>query len=165
VNIVRRGDIVFVQGKGIVSSIVRCFDRGTFSHCAIAVSDVRVIEANYDTKVAVRPLERDKCNVIEVIDLGLTNEQRRSVYSASMKYIGKRYDYAQILWYVLRKIFHLKGRNKFNNPNHMICSELVFLVLDEIGALKDLGIKESIDRGIDLTPNEIYDLVKYVSTK
>ncbi|MGP0689813.1 YiiX/YebB-like N1pC/P60 family cysteine hydrolase [Priestia aryabhattai] len=161
----RRGDIVFVQGKGIISSFVRYFDRGTFSHCAIAVSDSRVIEANYDTKVAVRPLEKDKCNVIEVIDLGLKPEQRRNIYNASMKYVGKRYDYTQILWYVLRKVFHLKGRNRFNNPNHMICSELVFLVLDEIGALKDLEIKESIDRGIDLTPNELYDLVKYVSTK
>jgi hypothetical protein len=165
VNIVRRGDIVFVQSKGLISKLIRFFDKGKYSHCSIAVSDSRVIEANYDTRVAVRPLEKNRCNIIEVVDLGLKPEQRRSIYNESMKYVGKRYDYVQILWYVLRKVFHLKGRNKFNNPNHMICSELVFLVLDEIGALKDLGIKESIDRGIDLTPNELYDLVKYVSTK
>jgi hypothetical protein len=162
---VRRGDIVFVQGKGLISKLIRLFDKGKYSHCSIAVSDSRVVEADYDTKVAVRPLDRDKYNAIDIIDLGLKPEQRRNIYNASMKYIGKRYDYVQILWYVLRSIFHLKGRNKFNNPNHMICSELVFLVLDEIGALKDLGIKENIDRGIDLTPNELYDLVKYVSMK
>lgn len=45
----------------------------------------------------------------------------------------------------------------------MICYELVYLVLSESGVLDELGIAVSIYNGIDLTPNELYDLVKYLS--
>lgn len=160
----KRGDIVFVQGKGVISRIVRFFDGGgTFSHVAIAISDSKVIEADVDTKVAVRPFENDRYNVIEVIDLGLTSKQRMDVYNLALKHVGKRYDYLQLLWYGLRRLLGLKGRNIFNNPHYVICSELVFLVLDEIGILDELGISNDVNRGIDLTPNELYDLVKFVS--
>lgn len=164
-KVLKRGDIVFVQGKGIISKIIRLFDRGTYSHCAVAVSDSRVIEADVDTKVAIRPFNKDKYNEVEVIDLGLSLKQRREVYETAMSMIGTRYDYFQLLWYVLRRIFKLKGKNRLNNPKYVICSELVFLVLDRIGALDDLGIKETIYNGVDLTPNELYDLVKFVSKK
>ena len=164
-KLLKRGDIVFVQGKGIISKIIRLFDRGTYSHCAVAISDSRVIEADVDTKVAIRPFNKDKYNEVEVIDLGLSLKQRKEVYETAMSMIGTRYDYFQLLWYVLRRIFKLKGKNRLNNPKYVICSELVFLVLDRIGALDDLGIKETIYDGADLTPNELYDLVKFVSKK
>jgi hypothetical protein len=162
---VKRGDIVFVQSNGIIGKLIRYFDSGTFTHCAIAISNFRVIEADYDTKVAVRPFEPNKYDVVEVIDLGLTLAQRRRVYNSAMSYVGKKYDYVSLIWYMLRKVFKLKGLNRFNNPNYMICSELVYLVLDEIGILDELDIKEGFNRGIDFTPNELYDLVKYVSKK
>lgn len=161
----KRGDIVFVQGKGIIADIIRYFDKGKFSHCAIAINERQVIEADIDTKVAVRKFESDKWNVVEVIDLGLTNHQRLAVYHRAIEHLGTKYDYVQLLWYALRKIFHLKGDNFLNNPKYVICSEFVFIVLDEAGILKDLGIEESFRQGTDLTPNQLYDLVKYVSKK
>ncbi|EMR07305.1 hypothetical protein C772_00954 [Bhargavaea cecembensis DSE10] len=159
----RRGDVVFVQGKGIISQIIRYFDEGKFSHCAIVASHDEVIEADYNTRVALRRFREDKYNIIEVIDLGLTWDQRSSVYESAMGHIGKRYDYVQLLWYMIRKVFRFEGHNRLNNPKHMICSELVFIVLDEIGVLDDLEIRERFFRGIDLTPNELYDLVCYVA--
>lgn len=164
-EIVKQGDIVFVQGKGITSKIVRLVDKGIFSHVAIAVSENNIIEADVGSKVAVVPFDKSEYNVIEVVDLGLTEHQRRMVYNCSMKYVGTRYDYLQLIWYVLRKMFHLTGENKLNNPNNMICSELVYVVLNEARVLDDLGIKESFRNGNELTPNELYDLVKYVSEK
>lgn len=161
----KRGDIVFVQGKGFIANIVRYFDRGKFSHCAIAISDTRVIEADVDTKVAVRPFVESEYSAIEVVDLGLTLNQRKRVINSSMKMLGTRYDYIQLLWYGLRKVFDFKGKNRLNNPKYVICSELVFIALDEAGILEDLRIKEAFNNGIDLTPNELYDLVKYVSTQ
>lgn len=158
----RRGDIVFVQGKGIISRMIRFIDKGTFSHCAIAISESRVIEADVDTKVAVRPFDKNEYNLVEVIDLGLTAKQRREVYEASMKMVGTKYDYIQLLWYGLRKLFNLNGKNRLNNPKYVICSELIFLVLDEIGVLEELGIEDTFNKGSDLTPNELYDLVRFV---
>ncbi|MCC3687529.1 YiiX/YebB-like N1pC/P60 family cysteine hydrolase [Bacillus cereus] len=160
---VRQGDIVFVQGKGIISKLVRFVDRGIFSHVAIAVSETHIIEATAGSKVAVIPFDKSEYNIIEVVDLGLTAHQRRMVYNCAMRYVGRRYDYLQLIWYVLRKMFHLTGENKLNNPHNMICSELVYVALDESRVLEDLGIKDSFRNGNNLTPNELFDLVKYVS--
>jgi Permuted papain-like amidase enzyme, YaeF/YiiX, C92 family len=165
VRVLRRGDIVFVQGKGIIADITRFFDKGMFSHCAIAISDSKVIEADIDTRVAVRPFIREDYKVIEAIDLGFTNKQRMDVYNSAVKQLGRKYDYIQLIWYALRKFLRLKGYNRLNNPRYVICSELVFIVLNETGILDELGIKETAFRGTDLTPNELYDLVKYVSLK
>ncbi|MED3976179.1 YiiX/YebB-like N1pC/P60 family cysteine hydrolase [Priestia megaterium] len=161
----KKGDIVFVRGKGWLSKVIRYFDSGEFSHCAIAVSKYRIIEANYNTRVSVSIFDESKYDLIEVIDLGLSDKQRDIVYERAMKYLGKKYDYFQLIWYALKKVFHFKGRNLLNNPNDMICSELVFIALDESGILRDLGINDTVTNGSDLTPNELYDLVKYVSYK
>lgn len=162
-NVVKRADIVFVQGKGFKSRIVRLFDKGTFSHVAIAISDSKVIEADAGTKVAVRPFNKDKYNIVEVIDLGLPISQRMEIYNTALSMIGVKYDYIQLFWYGLKKLFRLKGKNRLNNPRNVICSELVFIVLEKAGILDDLQITEEF-RGIDLTPNELYDLMRYVST-
>lgn len=160
----KKGDIVFLQGKGFISRIVRFFDGGgKFSHVAIAVSDTRVIEADIGTRVSVRPFERNNYNIIEVVDLGLSINKRREVVNSAMKMIGVKYDYVQLIWYGLKRLFKVKGKNRLNNPKYVICSELVFIALDEIGVLKELGINISHKEGIDLSPNELYDLVKYVS--
>lgn len=159
----KKGDIIFVQGKGIISKIIRMFDRGKFSHVAIAVSESKIIEADVDTKVAIRPLSMDKYRLVEIVDLELTFKQREEVIRSALRMIGTKYDYIQLLWYALRKIFGFKGRNRLNNPRYVICSEMVFRVLNEAGILEDLGIDESYEDGIDLTPNELYDLVKYIS--
>lgn len=161
----KKGDIVFVQGKGIISRFIRLIDNGKFSHVAIAISESEVIEADVDTRVAIRTFDSSKYTIIEVVDLGISQEQRDRVYYSALDMLGVKYDYFQLLWYGLRKLFNFKGDNKFNNPRHVICSELVFIVLEEIGVLEDLGIKEGLNRGIDLTPNELYDLVKFVSCK
>ncbi|MDY7043705.1 YiiX/YebB-like N1pC/P60 family cysteine hydrolase [Virgibacillus sp. M23] len=159
----KRGDVVFVQGKGMLSRLIRYFDgNGLYSHVAIAISDEKVIEANYDTKVAIRDFDKEKYSIIDVPKIGLSNQQRMNIYNEALKYIGKRYDYIQLLWYILRKAFRFGGRNRLNNPNNVICSELVFIVLNESGVFDDLCIK-NINRGTDLTPNELYDLVKYIA--
>jgi uncharacterized protein YycO len=165
VKIVRRGNILFVQGKGILGNLIRLVDKGTYSHCAIVVSDKHVIESDYDTSVAVVRFDSSEYRIIDEIDLGLTHEQRKAVHDKALEYVGKKYDYVQLIWYVIRKIFKLKGKNPLNNPNNIICSELIFLVLSETGILKDLGIEDTFKYGNDLTPNELYDLVKFVSKK
>ncbi len=165
VEIVKQGDIVFVQGNGLISKLVRLVDKGTFSHVAIAVSETHIIEATAGSKVDVIPFDKSEYNIIEVVDLGLTAHQRRMVYSCAMKYVGTRYDYLQLIWYILKKMFRLTGKNRLNNPHNMICSELVYVALNEARVLEELGIKDSFRYGKDLTPNELYDLVKYVSKK
>lgn len=158
----KKGDIVFAQGKGLIGKTIRFFDKGKFSHVAIAVSDKHVIEADYDTSVAITVFDPREYSYIEIIDLNLTEDERNKVVDIGIKYIGRRYDYLQLIWYVFKKIFRLKGRNLFNNPKNMICSELVWRILDEMGVIKELDLN-GIHYGIDLTPNQLYDLLKHVS--
>lgn len=155
-----KGNLVFVRGKGIIPALIRYFDKGQFNHVALAVSPISIAEADVNIESRVDPFIPDSYDYYEVIDLGLTDEQSDRVVESSKSYLGRKYDEPQILWYVLKYFFKLKGPDKFNNPNNLICSEFVFDVLDKAGILKDLNIKGG---SIDITPNQLYDLVKYVS--
>lgn len=158
-----KGDIVFVKGKSIISKTIMAFDKGKFSHCGIAVSDSKMIEAEYSHRTGVVDFNPSNYLDYEVINLGLTATQRESVRRESLAMVGKKYDFGQIVWYVIGDLFNIKGKNRFNNPNNLICSELVYIVLNNSNVLDDLGIVESFSNGIDLTPNQLYDLLKFAS--
>ncbi|HDR7263654.1 YiiX/YebB-like N1pC/P60 family cysteine hydrolase [Bacillus sp. CH_203] len=160
----RQGDVVFLQGKSFISKAVRFFDKGKFSHVAIAMSNTHILEADFDTRVAIVPFDKNEFNIIEVIDLELNKDERSRVVAMGSKMVGKKYDYMQIVWYMISKLLRLKGKNRFNNPNSYICSELVFAVLEEAGILDELCIKDG-SRGLDMTPNQLYDFIKYISPK
>lgn len=158
-----KGDIVFVKGKSIISKTIMAFDKGKFSHCGIAISDSMMIEAEYSHKTGAVKFDPSNYLDYEVIDLGLTATQRESIRRESFAMVGKKYDFGQIIWYVIGDLFNIKGKNRFNNPNNLICSELVYIVLNNSNVLDDLGIVESFSKGIDLTPNQLYDLLKFAS--
>lgn len=161
---VKCGDIIFVRYKGFIANAIRYFDKGRFTHVAIAVDSVHVLQSQYGMDVKIISFKSLVANSIEyeIISPKLNNEERQRIAEEGSKLIGKKYDIEQIIGYVLKDVFHLKN-NILNNPNNLICSELVYAVLDKSGVLKDLGIKNGDIRGIDLTPNQLYDLVKYVS--
>ncbi|MFR7272437.1 hypothetical protein ACLVL5_06035 [Streptococcus pneumoniae] len=137
----KAGDIVFVRGNSLVSRLVRLFDRGKFSHVAIAVSDSEVIESNWNMKSKVVPFHYDD---YEIVTLELSVNQRRRIPIVAKKYEGRMYDYLQVIAYIF------KGR--LNNPRHLICSELVYNILSEVGYIHDDSLR-------DITPNELYTLL------
>lgn len=138
----RAGDVIFVRGAGLVSKLVLLFDKGSFSHVAIAVSESEVLETNWNMKSKIVKFHYTD---YEEIDLLLSDNQRKNISMISIKYEGKMYDYLQILSYVLRR--------RLNNPRHLICSELVYSLLREIEYIKDESLKDS-------TPNELYEILK-----
>lgn len=161
----KKGDIIFVKGKGLLSKLVSFIDgKSDFSHCAIAISNHQVVEANYDTKVAIRHFDETRYSRIEVIPIRASRVEREEIVDTALSYVGRRYDYTQIFGYLFNYIIKKKKKNRFNNPNNLICSELVFLVLEEIGVLSDLNIEDTAFFGGDLTPSQLYDLVMYVYT-
>lgn len=150
---IKTGDIIFVHGKGkILSPLIRFFDKGRFSHCCIAISDTHILEAQYMKKVKIIPFYYGEHD-IEIIDLGLNEEQKRKVIQVGLTLTGTWYDYPQLLGYVLQKWFKGKSRNPFNNPNNLICSELVNNVLLATGYLLP---SEKVE---DLTPNQLYNFL------
>lgn len=155
----KAGDIIFVHGDDAVDKLIEYFDHGQFSHVAIAISDTEIVEAQYKINVVKRTFPKEYVKY-SIIDLGLTNEERNKVPSVALKLLDKKYDYLQILGCLIEDVFNIKGPNLLNNHQKLICSELVFTVLNETNILKDLNI--NVDDGIDLTPNQLYDLLKYI---
>lgn len=156
----KTGNLIFCQGNGFVSKLIRFIDKGEFSHVAIVYDSDSVIEAEYDTRAVHRIFNPDKYNKIAIADFGLTERQTDAVMYEAQFLLGKRYDYLQLLGYIIKRIFRLEG-NRLNNPNNLICSELVFIVLDKSGVLNDLNIKHEFLVGSDLTPNQLFDLINY----
>lgn len=123
----RAGDVVFIRGKSLVSHVVRWFDPGSFSHVALAVSPTHIVEAEYNTKVRITKIDYPSYKTYEVIDLGLTDKQRDKIVHDAIQMIGARYDYMQILGYVL------SPNTRWGSPNSFICSEIVYELLKRNG--------------------------------
>ncbi|MDQ0976604.1 hypothetical protein QFZ31_006656 [Neobacillus niacini] len=137
----KAGDIIFVRGTGIISRLVRFFDKGKFSHVAIAVSDTHVIEADWYMRSNIVEFHYED---YEIVSLNLTDNQRQHIPLTAIKYEGKMYDYIQVLGYIFK--------SRLNNPRHLICSELVYNILSEVGYINDASLR-------DITPNELYEIL------
>lgn len=137
----KAGDIVFVRGTSLISKLVRLFDNGEFSHVAIAVSDSEVIETNWNMKSKIVKFHYKD---YEIITLNLTEVQRQRVPVIARSLEGKWYDYLQVISYIFK--------SRLNNPRHLICSELVYNILSEVGYVND-------DSLLDITPNELYAIL------
>lgn len=144
----RAGDLVFVRGHSPLSRLILLFDKGKWSHCAVAVSDTEIIEAQYFTKVKISKLE--KYTDYEVVPMFLSPEEQDKLIAIAKTLEGRWYDYKQIAYYVLRNIFKLDKEPFWNNPNALICSELVFILFSAI---------DRIYGDAYVTPNELYLLV------
>ena len=140
-NLMDTGDIVFIRGKSIISKLVRYFDKGEFSHVAVAVSPTHIIEADWKTKSIIKPFEYED---FEVVRLNLNEQQKDQLIKDAIQLTGKWYDYTQILGYVLSK------EDVLGSPKRLICSEIAYELLYGLGI--DTG-----DRNI--SPNELYSFL------
>lgn len=156
----KAGNLVFVRSSGFIPDAIRYFDPGKWNHVALAVSPNQIAEADVNMLSKIDPFNPGIYEEYEIVDLGLTQEEVSRILVSSKNYLGRKYDNWQIGWYVVKHFLKLKFNDPFNNPNNLICSELVFDVLDKAGIFKDLNINGG---SIDITPNELYDLVKYAS--
>ena len=132
----RAGDIVFVRGHTPISTIIRLFDKGEFSHVSVAVSPTHVIEAEWSTKVRIAPVHYED---YKVIDLGLSEQQRDLIVHFAIQLVGLKYDFLSILGILFNK--------EWNSPQAKICTEIVVSVLMGIGYL---------EKEMFLKPNELY---------
>lgn len=147
------GDIIFFRGDGVISKLVKFFDKGEFSHVAIAISDTQIFHINWNFKAKVDYLYTDNC---EIVKLNLPKEKQQRLAEIISPYKDSEYDYLQIAWYILKYYFHISGANLFNYKKRLICSELVSHILF------DLGVIDKVDYLYDLTPNQLYDTVTYL---
>lgn len=146
----KSGDIVFIRGKSPISKLIRLFDPGNFSHVAICLSNNAILEAQYFTKSRIVPFYFKD---YEIVSLDLSVSQRERIKELGLNLIGHYYDYRQIWGYFLRGVWN-KDLKIYNSPNNYICSELISIILSDIGIVPK-------DRYLgDITPNELYSYLK-----
>lgn len=143
----RAGDVLFVRGKSLISKLIKKIDNGSFSHVVIAVSEKSVLESQRFVKSSIVPIYFDD---YEVVDLGLTDEERDKVVHLAVDLVGKHYDYIQVFNILLKKWF---GKEIKNNPNNVICSELIVYILFKLNWFENVS---DADKFLKLTPNELY---------
>lgn len=144
----RTGDLVFIKGRSPISKLILYFDKGKWSHCAVAVSDTEIIEAQYFTRVKISKLE--KYEEYEVVPMNLFPFEQEKIIAISRTLEGQWYDYRQIMYHVLKNAFKVDKGPFWNNPNALICSELVYILFRAV---------DRIYGDAYITPNELYLLV------
>lgn len=145
----KAGDIIFVdRGTDWLSRVMKIYDPGPFTHVCIAISDEEIFEAQYYTRATIVPMHyKDYVTV----PLNLTDKEAAKLGVLCEELEGKWYDYIQILGYVMKYYF---GSNvdEFNNPNHLICSEAIGLIL---------YLLDKIDNPLhNVTPNQLYEILR-----
>lgn len=136
------GDIVFVRSKGVLPTLIRLWDKGYYSHVAVAVSDKHIVEAQYGRTINFVPLEYDNYTVVRPT---LTPIQRDLVVHNAIDLVGVKYDYKEILGIMLKR------RKKLNDPKALICSEVVNYLMYHVGYIQKLH---------NYTPNELFTYFK-----
>lgn len=120
---------MFVRGTSPLSLLIKQFDRGEFSHVGIMIDEYHILGARYLGGVKVRHFDFTDYEIVRVEDIDVSRAEA---------YIGTNYDLLQFISYGFKR-----GENVWNNPNKMICSELV---------AKAVGREDFIN----LKPNELY---------
>lgn len=144
----RAGDIVFFKPSDWLGRMIAKVDGGPYSHVAIAVSDTHVAEAQGLRFSRITPLYgRDH----DIIDIGLSEEQRRQITMNAPLIVGRWYDYKLIAGYFLRNVFKWNVDALWNSQMNLICSELVSSLLVSVG---HEGANELT--GHNVSPSELY---------
>jgi hypothetical protein len=154
VDELKPGDLVFVRGHSFLSFLIRLFDKGKWSHCAIATSEKHVLETDWNTDVRIREFDYPD---YEIIDLGLSEEQRKEIIRLGINCVGTPYDFGFIMNKVKSKLFgRSAGKKILSNPQQMVCSEVLTYLLLNIRWINTDEMKKVADS----TPNELYKFIK-----
>lgn len=109
--------ILLFRGRGVLSQLIRWQQRTEFSHAAVLLYDLEIIEA-WQGKGVQRKKLTSLENIMVLECPGMTQQQEFDVYSFLMSQAGCGYDYLGVLRFVSRR------RNTTNSE--WFCSELVY---------------------------------------
>ena len=125
--------ILLYKGKSLTSRLIKWQSRGEYSHAAILFGD-KVYESREFSGVSCRDIEAidaaADCYVLSEHGVYLLPGGQSERWLQEQ--CGKKYDYAMVLDFVLRR----RKQESRRSSNKWFCSELAFMFFDE-----KLGIK------------------------
>jgi uncharacterized protein YycO len=128
----RTGDIVLEKGTGPISRIIRWFTDSEYSHAAIVVDANILVESHLFSGVSIITMEEiDEEYTVMEPKIPLSEKEKETMRKALYGMIGTPYDLFQIFGYLFSSLF--QGKNMMNNPNFMVCSEVIDMAYHSIG--------------------------------
>lgn len=123
------GDIILVQGHGIISDGIEFLTHGGFSHSALVTSEDTIIEATSEGVIECPMHYTDRYAVFRVI--GITDQKCSEVVACARTLVGKGYDYSQDAGFAVNALREFIGAkripNLFDEDNKLVCSATVDL--------------------------------------
>jgi hypothetical protein len=145
------GDIILEKGEDVIDKGISWFTDSPYTHVAMVIHENfnLLIESHFWSGVHIIHLNEipDKYDVLRIKG-GLNSIQKEKIFKPMLESIGNKYDLPQIFGYLFSGLF--KGKNMFNNPNYIICSELIDIVYNEI----DIDLVPDMYLG-DIKPSDI----------
>lgn len=149
------GDILFVEGTGLVSKLIKWVTGGNWSHTALFLDDETLIETEWNTKCRIIKIQDTDylTKNHEIIHVPFDKEDRELLNVAIYPFLGAKYDYWLLVKLFFKHVFKI-GFKK-NSPQKVVCSELVAHILLILGHFdyNEFGIANT-------SPNELYKILK-----
>ena len=151
----RVGDIIFVEGTGPVSRLIKLVSGGKWSHCAMYLDENTLIETEWSTKCRIIDIENTDylTKSHEIISIPLTIAQQELLQVLVFPLLGRKYDF----WLIFKMLIHFifKTKIKKHSAEYLVCSELVGYIL------LSLGIFNYDEANVaNTSPTELHDILK-----
>jgi hypothetical protein len=144
-NLLQTGDVIHVQGRGLLSNLVRFFSKADkeetswASHSAMVLrvgEEIEIIEALW--KTVIRPMTAYKGKKAKLLVCrkpgGIEEQQRQKMIEKAEYYVGKQYGFWEITFHVLDRLLNNSYvfRRLIKDDDYPICSWLVAYVYDRV---------------------------------
>lgn len=150
------GDIILYKPETFVGDLICKMTKSPYSHVALVLEGSQILNANRFIKSNVIELEYNEDIHHIYRPKNIKEIHKESIIQRSYKYIGKRYDYLQIIGLFLRVTFNW-NIHSLNSLNKFICSE----VIDKI--YYESGVQRLDDKLLfNITPFELLDKYEFV---
>jgi len=156
--VIKRGDILLVHSRGIISWMIRAVTQSWWNHAAWVASSSSLIEAE---KQGVRrsPLskyalgDRRKVKVLRL--KGISEEDLDKAVHVAERMVGSKYDFCLFFDLLRLYILNLRRRVVANDWRHaLICSELIAQSLYRAAGFRfrdDVPVKNIVPADIDFS--------------
>jgi uncharacterized protein YycO len=123
-------DLLFYKGKGMLSRIVESVTDSPYSHVALILDSLHVVETDFFRPVNIYHISYPKGSYDIYRAEGLSSQQAQRIIEYTMTVLGQDYDLIQSLSHLTNRCF---GFPLVNFQHLKNCSELVDLAFKHAG--------------------------------
>lgn len=142
----KRFDMIFYKGKTPISKAIRFLTKSEYSHCAILLDSMHLIQLDWNTPTSIKHIDYhiQDYDVYE-LTIDLSKDEEQKIIEYIIQRISTEYDFV----FIISRFFNiLFGTKIYNSKDKYNCDELI------VEAFRSIGIN-LIDGDVKLSPSEL----------